>query len=95
MTTTHGSTDPAARRLCVRPGTTVTVVLEPRPGGSWPPPHTSSPMLATVTATATDRDGTSHVTLRAARTGSVTITWGPVDAPAFTLQLDVAAYPVQ
>ncbi|MEV5950121.1 hypothetical protein [Streptomyces sp. NPDC051993] len=52
-------------------------------------------MLATVTSTATDRDGTSHVTLRAARTGSVTITWGPADAPAFTLQLDVAAYPVQ
>lgn len=52
-------------------------------------------MLATVISTATDGDGTSHVTFRAARTGSVTITWGPVDAPAFTLQLDVAAYPVQ
>ncbi|WP_189971634.1 hypothetical protein [Streptomyces violascens] len=95
MTITHGSANAAVRRLCVRPGSTVTVVLEPRPKGSWPAPHASSPMLATITSTATGQDGASRVTLRAARTGSVTITWGTTGAPVFTLQLDVAAYPVQ
>jgi len=72
----------------VRPGVTVTVVLEPRSEGSWPQPRSSNPMLAMVTSTATDSKGVTRVTVRAARTGSVS-------ASVFTLRLSVAAYPVQ
>ncbi|MCX4616340.1 MULTISPECIES: hypothetical protein [Streptomyces] len=79
----------------MRPGATVTVALEPRPTGSWPQPRSSNPMLAIVTSTATDSKGVTRVTVRAARTGAVTITWGPQSAPVFTLRLSVAAYPVQ
>ncbi|MFF8371828.1 hypothetical protein ACF05W_23695 [Streptomyces lydicus] len=52
-------------------------------------------MLAMVASDATDGKNGSRDTVRAARTGSVTVTWGPDDAPAFTLRLSVAAYPVQ
>lgn len=79
----------------MRPGTTVTVVLKHRPEGAWPQPHSSTPMLAMVTSTTTGRNGATRVTARAARTGLVTVTWGPEDAPVFTLRLSVAAYPVQ
>ncbi|WP_189305561.1 hypothetical protein [Streptomyces albospinus] len=48
-----------------------------------------------VTSTTTSRNGATHVTVRAARTGAVTVTWGTVRAPVFTLRLSVAAYPVQ
>ncbi|MEV5878364.1 hypothetical protein AB0L75_29895 [Streptomyces sp. NPDC052101] len=79
----------------MRSGTTVTVILQPRPQGTWPQPHSSNPMLALVTSTATDSKGVTRVTVRAARTGSVTVTWGPQSAPLFTLRLSVAGYPVQ
>ncbi|MER6351916.1 hypothetical protein ABT186_08710 [Streptomyces sp. NPDC001634] len=79
----------------MRSGTTVTVVLEPRAQGSWPQPRTSNPMLALVTSSATDSKGVTRVTVRAARTGAVTVTWGPQSAPLFALRLSVAAYPVQ
>ncbi|MEU1599167.1 hypothetical protein ABZ468_41770 [Streptomyces sp. NPDC005708] len=79
----------------MRPGATVTVVLEPRPEGPWPQPRSSNPMFALVTSTSTDGNGVTRVTVRAARTGSVTVTWGPQSAPAFMLRLNVAAYPVQ
>jgi len=79
----------------VRPGVTVTVVLEPRSEGSWPQPRSSNPMLAMVTSTATDSKGVTRVTVRAARTGSVSVTWGAQSAPVFTLRLSVAAYPMQ
>lgn len=85
--------DASVQRLCVRPGATVTVILPSRPGG-WPPPHSSSPMLATVTGTAVDPDGSVRVTVRAARTGAATVTWGAEGAELFTLQLDVAAHQV-
>ncbi|MER5600834.1 hypothetical protein [Streptomyces sp. NPDC002265] len=52
-------------------------------------------MLALVTSTATFSNGGSRVTVRAARIGSATVTWGPQSAPLFTLRLSVAAYPVQ
>ncbi|MFD8212208.1 hypothetical protein ACFV2U_00280 [Streptomyces sp. NPDC059697] len=48
-----------------------------------------------VTSSATDSKGVTRVTVRAARTGAVTITWGSQSAPVFTLRLSVAAYPVQ
>ncbi|WP_189300758.1 hypothetical protein, partial [Streptomyces albospinus] len=73
----------------------MTVVLEPRSESAWPQPHSSNPMLAMVTSTATGRNGATRVTVRAARTGSVTVTWGPDEAPVLTLRLSVAAYPVQ
>ncbi|MFF4797917.1 hypothetical protein ACFY1U_05815 [Streptomyces sp. NPDC001351] len=79
----------------MRSGTTVTVVLARRSEGSWPQPRSSNPMLALVTSTATDGKGVTRVTVRAARTGSVSIIWGPQSAPVFTLRLSVAAYPVQ
>lgn len=73
----------------------MTVVLKPRAQGAWPQPRSSNPMLALVTSAATDSQGVTRVTVRAARTGSVTVTWGPQGAPLFTLRLSVAAYPVQ
>ncbi|WP_369393414.1 hypothetical protein AB5J72_42095 [Streptomyces sp. CG1] len=94
-TVSHSSGDASVRDLCVRSGTTVTVILARRPRGTWPQPRTSNPMLALVTSTATDGTGVTRVTVRAARTGSVTVTWGPDSAPVFTLRLSVAAYPVQ
>ncbi|MFI2640815.1 hypothetical protein [Streptomyces sp. NPDC018610] len=92
---THNAGDASTQSVCVRSGTTVTVVLEPRAPGSWPQPRSSNPMLALVTSSATDRKGVTRVTVRAARIGSVTVTWGPESAPLFTLRLSVAAYPVQ
>ncbi|MFJ8196476.1 hypothetical protein [Streptomyces sp. NPDC096152] len=71
------------------------MALEPRVQGSWPQPRSSNPMLALVTSSATDREGVTRVAVRAARMGSVTVTWGPESAPLFTLRLSVAAYPVQ
>ncbi|MFJ8390380.1 hypothetical protein ACIQ9Q_38950 [Streptomyces sp. NPDC094438] len=82
----------AAQRLCVRVGTTVTAVVPP---GPWPGPRSSSPMLATITSSTTEVDGTAHVTIRAARPGEATVTWGTQGANVITLRLDVAAYPVQ
>ncbi|MCW7944626.1 hypothetical protein AAW14_22110 [Streptomyces hygroscopicus] len=73
----------------------MTVVLEPRAQGSWPRPRSSNPMLALVTSSGTDGEGVARVTVRAARIGAVTVTWGPESAPLFTLRLSVAAYPVQ
>ncbi|GAA2518777.1 hypothetical protein GCM10010276_80850 [Streptomyces longisporus] len=71
------------------------MILKPRAQGSWPQPRSNNPMLALVTSTATDSNGGARVTVRAARTGSVSITWGTQSAPVFTLRLSVAAYPVQ
>ncbi|WP_159039669.1 hypothetical protein [Streptomyces sp. TP-A0356] len=48
-----------------------------------------------VTSNATDGQGVTRVTVRAARTGSVTVIWGTGGEPVFTLRLSVAAYPVQ
>ncbi|QTD95942.1 hypothetical protein [Streptomyces cyanogenus] len=52
-------------------------------------------MLALVTSTATDSKGVTQVTVRAARTGSATATWGPESTPLFTLRLSVATCPLQ
>ncbi|MFI6358501.1 hypothetical protein ACIBJF_39180 [Streptomyces sp. NPDC050743] len=48
-----------------------------------------------MTSSATESRGVTRVTVRAARIGAVTVTWGPESAPLFTLRLSVAAYPVQ
>lgn len=94
-TVIHQPGDASVQNLCVRSGTTVTVVLKPRAHGSWPQPRSSNPMLALVTSSTTDDKGGCRVTVRAARIGSASITWGPQSAPVFTLRLSVAAYPVQ
>lgn len=94
-TITHGPEDVSVHVLCVRWGTTVTVTLKPRAQGAWPQPCSSNPMLALVTSTTTDSKGVTRVTVRAARTGSVSITWGQQSAPVFTLRLSVAAHRVQ
>ncbi|MEU6770656.1 hypothetical protein [Streptomyces sp. NPDC046759] len=52
-------------------------------------------MPALVTSSVTDSTGVTRVTVRAARIGAVTVTWGPESAPLFTLRLSVTAYPVQ
>lgn len=91
----HSVGDASVRSLCVRSGTTVTVVLEPLAHSSWPQPRSSNPMLALVTSSATDGKGVTRVTVRAARIGAVTVTWGSENAPLFTLRLSVAAYPVR
>jgi hypothetical protein len=94
-TITHHAGDASAQSVCVRSGTTVTVVLQPRAHGPWPQPRSSNPMLALVTSSTTDGKGVTRVTVRAARIGAVTVTWGPENAPLFMLRLSVAAYPVQ
>ncbi|MEU7413037.1 MULTISPECIES: acetyl-CoA synthetase [Streptomyces] len=94
-TVVHGSGDASVRGLCVRSGTTVTVVLNPRAQGPWPQPRSSNPMLALVPSSATDSRGVTRVAVRAARIGAVTVTWGSESAPLFTLHLSVAAYPVR
>ncbi|MEV6056214.1 hypothetical protein [Streptomyces sp. NPDC052107] len=48
-----------------------------------------------MTSSGTDSKGVTRVTVRAARTGTVAVTWGPESAPLFALRLSVAAYPVQ
>lgn len=52
-------------------------------------------MLALVTSSTTDRRGVTRVTVRAARIGEATVTWGAEGSPRFTLRLSVAAYPVR
>ncbi|MFI6685710.1 hypothetical protein [Streptomyces sp. NPDC050485] len=94
VTVTLRSPDSAVQRLCVRVGATVTAVVPPGPGGAWPGPWTSSPMLATIAAKSADPDGTGRVTIRAARPGAATVTWGTRGAAALTLHLDVAAYQI-
>ncbi|WP_330334681.1 hypothetical protein OHS33_36245 [Streptomyces sp. NBC_00536] len=84
----------AAQRLCVRVGTTVTAVVPPGPGGRRQGPRTSNPVFATITSSTTDPDGTAHVTIRAARPGAATVTWGTEGSNMLTLSLDVAAYPI-
>ncbi|MGW7386911.1 hypothetical protein [Streptomyces sp. NPDC054794] len=48
-----------------------------------------------MTSSAKDSKGVTQVSVRAARIGSVTVTWGPQSAPLYTLRLSIAAYPVQ
>lgn len=91
VTVTRHPGELAAPRVCVRVGTTVTVILPAVQGARWSAPHTSSPMLATITSATTDPDGTARVTIRAARAGAATVSWGGGGATSYTLRLDVAA----
>ncbi|MFF8406823.1 acetyl-CoA synthetase [Streptomyces sp. NPDC015684] len=94
--------DPVRRRLCVRPGTVVTLVLRPRPDDKrWKTVRSSAPALVVASGWRLDADGTAHATLRCAGTRGgealVTVTAGAPDVagaarPAFTLDVRVVPY---
>ncbi|MCL6669236.1 hypothetical protein [Streptomyces panaciradicis] len=95
--------DPVQRRLCVRPGTVISLVLRPRVDDKrWTDVRSSAPVFVVVTGWRVDADGTAHATLRSAGTrgGSARVT-APAKAPdvagaarvAFTLDVTVTPYP--
>ncbi|MFJ8491396.1 acetyl-CoA synthetase [Streptomyces sp. NPDC094038] len=90
-------------RLCVRPGTVVSLVLEPRTDDRrWTAVRSSAPASVPVSGWLVDADGTAHAALRCAGTrgGTATIT-ALAKAPdvagaargAFTLDVTVVPYP--
>ncbi|MEW1774895.1 acetyl-CoA synthetase [Streptomyces sp. NPDC086777] len=90
-------------RLCVRPGTEVSLVLEPRTDDRrWTAVRSSAPASVLVAGWRVDADGTAHAVLRCAGTrgGLATIT-ALAKAPdvagaargAFTLDVTVVPYP--
>lgn len=61
--------DPPRQRLCVRPGTVVALVLEPRVDDKrWTAGRSSAPVFVVVSGWRVDADGTAHATLRCAGT---------------------------
>ena len=95
--------DPVQRRLCVRPGTVISLVLRPRVDDKrWTDVRSSAPVFVVVTGWRRDPDGTAHASLRCAGTrgGTAQIT-APAKAPdvagaarvAFTLDVTVTPYP--
>ncbi|MEU4038355.1 hypothetical protein [Streptomyces collinus] len=93
---------PARQRLCVRPGTVVTLVLRPRlDDRRWTAVRSSAPALVVPAGWRVDADGTAHAVLRCAGTrgggAEVTAAARAPDVagaarPAFTLRLDVVPY---
>jgi hypothetical protein len=95
--------DRVERQLCVRPGTTVSLVLRPRADDKqWTGVQSSAPVFVLVAGWRVDADGTAYATLRCAgtRAGKAKIT-GLAKAPdvagaahgAFTLDVGVVPYP--
>ncbi|MFF7969911.1 hypothetical protein [Streptomyces sp. NPDC007905] len=93
---------PVRQRVCVRPGTVVTLVLRPRVDDKrWTGVRSSAPALVLPSGWRVAADGTAHATLRCAGTrgGAVEIT-AAARAPdvagaartAFTLDVDVVPY---
>ncbi|ARP73873.1 acetyl-CoA synthetase [Streptomyces pluripotens] len=97
--------DPVRRRLCVRPGAVVTLVLRPRMDDKrWTGVVSSAPALVAPSEWGLDADGTAHATLRCAGTrggtAKVTVVAKAPDVagaarPAFTLDVDVVPYAQQ
>ncbi|MER7834514.1 hypothetical protein ABTY98_01020 [Streptomyces sp. NPDC096040] len=93
------------QRLCVRPGTVVSLVLRPRTDDKrWTALHSSAPAFVLPSGWRVDADGTAHATLRCAsvRPGAadVGVTAKAPDVagaarPAFTLHVSVVPYPTQ
>ncbi|MER6474303.1 hypothetical protein [Streptomyces collinus] len=93
---------PVRQRLCVRPGTVVTLVLRPRlDDRRWTAVHSSAPALVVPAGWRVDADGTAHAVLRCAGTrgggAEVTAAARAPDVagaarPVFTLRLDVVPY---
>lgn len=95
--------DAPARRLCVRPGTVVSLVLAPRADDRrWTAVHSSAPVFVVASGWRVGPDGAAHASLRCAGTrgGSAKITVlakapdvaGAARA-AFTLDMSVVPYP--
>jgi hypothetical protein len=65
------------QRLCVRPGTVVTLTLRPRADDRrWTAVHSSAPVFVLASGWRVDADGTAHATLRCAavRAGAAEVT---------------------
>lgn len=97
--------DKVERKLCVRPGTEVSLVLHPRADDKrWTGVQSSAPVFVLVSGWRVASDGTAYATLRCAgtRAGNAKIT-GLAKAPdvagaadgAFTLDISVVPYPRQ
>ncbi|MEU6260745.1 hypothetical protein [Streptomyces sp. NPDC047043] len=97
--------DPVDQRLCVRPGTTVSLVLRPRADDKrWTAVHSSAPVFVQVAGWRPDPDGTARASLRCAGTrgGTAEIT-ALAKAPdvagaaraVFTLHVSVVPYTTQ
>ena len=93
------------RQLCVRPGTVISLVLQPRTDDKrWTGVRSSAPVFVVVSGRQVDADGTVHASLRCAGTrgGSAKVT-ASAKAPdvagaarvAFTLDVTVTPYPRQ
>jgi hypothetical protein len=93
------------QRLCVRPGTTVSLVLRPRADDRrWTAVRSSAPVFVQVSGWRLDADGTAHASLRCAgtRAGTAEIT-ALAKAPdvagaargAFTLHVSVVPWTTQ
>lgn len=95
--------DPVRRRLCVRPGTVVTLVLRTRVDDKrWTGVRSSAPALVTVSGWHPAADGGARAGLRCAGTrGGRAVVTASAKAPdvagaprvAFTLDVDVVPYP--
>jgi len=91
------------QRLCVRPGTEVTLVLEPRTDDKrWRAVRSSAPAFVLQTGWRVDADGTARASLRCTRTragaAKVTALAKTPDVAgaarvAFTLHVTVVPYP--
>ncbi|OIJ94559.1 acetyl-CoA synthetase [Streptomyces colonosanans] len=101
VTVTPGAA--VTQRLCVRPGTVVTLVLAPRADDKrWRTVRSSAPVFVLPTGWRVDADGTARASLRCAgtRAGTAKVT-ALAKAPdvagaarvAFTLDVTVVPYP--
>ncbi|MFJ5307538.1 hypothetical protein [Streptomyces sp. NPDC088350] len=102
---TVGPGDAVERRLCVRPGTVVTLVLKPRTDDRrWTALHSAAPVFVVVSGWQPASDGSARASLRCAgtRAGTARIT-ATAKAPdvagaarvAFTLDVNVVPYTTQ
>ncbi len=97
--------DAVDRRICVRPGTVVSLVLRPRTDDKrWTAVRSSSPGLALAAGWRMDADGTAHASLRCAGTrggtADVTVSARAPDVAGaarvvFTLRVSVVPYTTQ
>ncbi|GGJ16273.1 acetyl-CoA synthetase [Streptomyces brasiliensis] len=93
--------DPATRRLCVRPGTVVSLVLAPRTDDKrWTAVHSSAPVLVLPEGWRLEPDGTGHASLRCAgtRAGAAVVSASAkapdvAGAPSVAFTLDVTVVP--
>jgi hypothetical protein len=93
------------QRLCVRPGTVVSLVLRPRTDDRrWTAVHSSAPVFVLASGWRLDADGTAHASLRSAGTrggeAEVTVLAKAPDVAgaartAFTLHVSVVPYTTQ